>query len=123
MKKAIRIDGDGLFIEDVLLNDIEDLPNDCITIQCENGFYTPKWDGEKWIEGKSQSEIDQINNDVLLIDIRQRRETECFSVVNRGKLWYDTLTDDQKIELNNWYQEWLNATDTLLPPDKPDWIK
>ena len=55
--------------------------------------------------------------------IRDRRAKECFPVINRGKPWYDTLTDEQKTELTEWYNAWLNATETLVIPKKPEWIK
>ena len=50
---------------------------------------------------------------------------DCFAVVNRGALWYDLLTETQKLELKTWYQEWLDITDKPLEyiPVKPDWIK
>ena len=57
-----------------------------------------------------------------LTALRQRREEECFSVVNRGKLWYDILNDVQVAELNTWYAEWLNVTETKSVPDKPTWL-
>jgi len=54
--------------------------------------------------------------------LRLRRERECFIYINRGDLWYQTLTPEQKIELNNWYMEWLNVTETLIIPEKPSWL-
>lgn len=50
---------------------------------------------------------------------------DCFAIVNRGALWYDLLTETQKLELKTWYQEWLDITDKPLEyiPVKPDWIK
>lgn len=54
--------------------------------------------------------------------LRSRRTSECFSIVNRGQLWYDRLTEAQINELNSWYQRWLDVTDTLIVPDKPEWI-
>jgi hypothetical protein len=54
--------------------------------------------------------------------IRQRREQECFSIINRGSLWYEMLTEEQKKELKTWYQAWLDATDTRVMPDKPAWL-
>jgi len=51
IKKVIRIDTDGLYVEDVLLNDGQETPSDCIEIFCPDGFYKPKWDGTEWIEG------------------------------------------------------------------------
>ncbi len=54
--------------------------------------------------------------------LRQRRETECFSFINRGQLWYDRLSEEQKSELNAWYSSWLMVTDTLTAPEKPSWL-
>lgn len=55
-------------------------------------------------------------------NLRAKRETECFPIINRGQLWYDTLTEAQKAELKEWYIAWLNVTDTLVIPNKPDWV-
>ena len=53
---------------------------------------------------------------------RKRREVECFPVINRGRLWYDTLTEDQLSELKTWYQAWLDGTNTQTIPEKPEWL-
>ena len=55
-------------------------------------------------------------------NIRKRRETECFPVINRGLLWYETLSVKQKIELTRWYQAWLDATNTGVVPEKLTWL-
>lgn len=55
-------------------------------------------------------------------DYRQRRETECFSVINRGQLWYEGVTIPQLLELRSWYKAWLNVTETLVVPEKPAWL-
>lgn len=65
---------------------------------------------------KEQDEADELAN------LRNRREYECFSVINRGELWYSRLTDAQKVELNDWYTMWLNVTDTKIIPTKPKWL-
>lgn len=57
-----------------------------------------------------------------LRELRARREQECFSIVNRGKLWYDNLTEEQLIELNTWYKAWLDVTETRVVPETPSWI-
>lgn len=57
-----------------------------------------------------------------LADLRLKRETECFPIINRGQLWYDTLTAQQTEELNTWYQSWLNVTKTREVPNKPEWL-
>lgn len=58
-----------------------------------------------------------------LAKIRQTRKTECFSVVNRGKVWYENLTESQYNELETWYQEWLDAPQTGYIPVKPEFLK
>ena len=55
--------------------------------------------------------------------LRNKRENECFSVINRGQLWYNKLTEFQLVELDKWYTAWLNVTDTLIEPVKPSWLK
>lgn len=53
---------------------------------------------------------------------RKRREVECFPVINRGQLWYDTLSEEQLSELKTWYQAWLDGTNTQTIPEKPEWL-
>ena len=55
--------------------------------------------------------------------LRSIRENECFSIINRGALWYNTLSEEQIIELNNWYLAWLDVTETKIIPQKPEWLK
>ncbi len=66
MYKVIRIDANGLFVEDVLLEEGQDVPVDCIVIDVPEGLYLPKWDGTSWIEGKAQSEIDALKNVIVV---------------------------------------------------------
>lgn len=54
---------------------------------------------------------------------RNRREVECFSIINRGNLWYANLTEEQILELDKWYKAWLDVTETKIIPDKPEWLK
>jgi hypothetical protein len=55
--------------------------------------------------------------------LRQRRQTECFSYVNRGQLWYATLSVKQLAELTLWYKAWLNVTETMSVPERPAWLE
>jgi hypothetical protein len=69
--------------------------------------------------------VDYLNEVTRLEKIdtfRKKRSSECFSVINRGSLWYDSLSDSQKQELKVWYNEWLDVTKTLVEPKKPDWL-
>ena len=61
-------------------------------------------------------------NEIKRADIRRRRVSECFAVINRGKLWYDRLTVAEEIELTDWYNAWLDAPETLVVPERPAWI-
>ena len=54
--------------------------------------------------------------------IRQRRENECFPIINRGYAWYRLLTFEQLEELDKWYIAWLDAPETGVIPEKPQFI-
>lgn len=54
--------------------------------------------------------------------LRKMREEQCFSVVNRGRLWYSRLSTEQYSELSAWYNAWLEVTDTLVIPKEPAWL-
>lgn len=77
--------------------------------------------GQNWryVNGKFVLETLMDDN-----NLRTRRQIECFNVVdNRSQLWWDHLTDDQKKELNDWYEAWLCVTKTHIIPEKPGWLK
>lgn len=67
-------------------------------------------------------EEEQREQEALMARLRRKREQECFSVVDRGYLWYMQLTDLQLRELKAWYQNWLNVTETLEVPERPEWV-
>lgn len=72
--------------------------------------------------GKLYTNMKEVNLGRKKEQIRLRREKECFPIINRGVLWYESLTNEQKEELKVWYQAWLDATETLVVPDKPSWL-
>lgn len=55
-------------------------------------------------------------------EIRTSREKECFPYINRGKWWFDSLSDEKLEELRQWYIDWLNAPATQVIPEKPSWL-
>lgn len=67
--------------------------------------------------------LKSLNEAAALANYRKRRETECFSVINRGTLWYEGLTAKQRAELEGWYHSWLDGTSTLAVPEPPAWLK
>ena len=64
----------------------------------------------------------QAQSEAAKAEYRRRRELECFPIINRGQLWYDTLSEGQLSELKNWYQAWLDGTHTQTIPEKPEWL-
>lgn len=63
-----------------------------------------------------------MNKFLIQQELRNRREIECFPIVNRGKLWYNMLSSEQLIELTDWYDAWLNCTETLVAPKPLKWV-
>lgn len=66
-KEVYEIDDDGFIIENYLISIVEDgnlsdLPEgNIVPIDLpQPNFYKPQWDGEKWMEGATQEEIDEI---------------------------------------------------------------
>lgn len=97
--KAIFISQEDL--EQIGLTKCFDLENNCV-VDYDNTI-------DKIIERKNE--------------LRARRQSICFPIINRGQLWYNTLTESQKKELNIWYKAWLDVTETLTEPVKPEWLK
>lgn len=52
-----RIDTNGYFLEDVLINDESELTSDLIQITIPQGLYLPMWNGIDWVEGKLPEEV------------------------------------------------------------------
>lgn len=63
MKRVLKIDNLGYFVEDVILQGDEITPSGCIEVECPEGFYKPKFDkvNSKWIEGLTPAEVDELN--------------------------------------------------------------
>ena len=68
--------------------------------------------------GKQFADIENVEMD----ELREMRKQICFPVINRGALWYSRLTESQRTELDVWYQDWLDVTETREVPVTPDWI-
>lgn len=98
------------------------------TFELAEEEYDVGFDGKLYSETELQSDDylaqkNAFDNSIALIELRNQREEECFSVINRGALWYERLTEEQKQELSTWYQAWLDAPQTGSAPDPLDWVK
>lgn len=97
------------------------------TYEYADEVYSVGFDGKIYSESEMHSaeyiaRKAEFDNNIRLSAIRAQRETECFSVINRGTLWYEKLTAEQKNELSVWYQNWLDAPQTGIIPAKPEWL-
>ena len=84
------------------------------------------WQSYKAQDGKAL--FDEEQNTALAEEsekeaLRQRRQTECFTFVNRGQLWYAALSIKQLAELTAWYTAWLKVTETKTIPERPEWLE
>ena len=111
------LDGPGLFIEggievDLTEDEIKDIKKNLTSY-----FYL---DGVVILDSEKKKFEDL---DSQLNQLRKERETQCFPYINRGNLWYDSLTESQVEELKVWYNNWLDVTETLIVPENPNWLK
>ena len=100
--------------------------DDGITVELPKDFSDENYRHWRLVNGELVYDAilqEEVARDDKLRAIREQRELECFPVINRGKAWYDSLTEEQTMELNIWYEDWLNVTETLAPPSKPTWLK
>lgn len=123
--KQIILDENG-YVKDYALigtipggQDIDNFPEDIDDFRKNYQSYT-LINGILHKDEDRASEIELNNKKEIL---RLRREKECFSYINRGTLWYEQLSGDQKVELQLWYNKWLDVTDTLTVPTKPEWLE
>ena len=124
-KSQILLDENGYIKEYALIGQIEggqdfdQFPDDLDDF--ENNYQS-----YKMIDGllyKNQDKAEEIELEKKKNNLRNKREIECFDYINRGALWYNRLNNNQKEELEQWYDNWLNVTDTLVIPEKPEWLK
>lgn len=104
----------GDLIEGIEVEEPEDLDQFCANFESyrlEDGIL---------IYDENYSEIVNIQHQQNTI--RAKRQKICFPVVNRGQIWYEELTAEQLTELREWYHAWLDATETLIEPETPEWL-
>ena len=96
---------DEVYLEDV---------NDLIILKIQSGL-------TKYID----SEFDYTNNNENIYKqaLKDYRQTHVFDIINRGNVWFNTLTIAQKAQLNTWYQSWLNVDTTLVVPETPTFLE
>ena len=119
----------------ILIDENKYLTCFCIDADLENGIevadpddlesFIDTFRAYKYEDGNlllDEQKLQSVNDARISDELRFKREKACFSVINRGELWYSRLTADQKKELDAWYQAWLDVTDTKVLPDIPMWL-
>lgn len=86
----------------------------------EKHYRAYKYENGKFIFDESKEKA--IDLEQTKEELRKRRKEECFSVVDRSQLWYNHLTSEQLQDLEKWYNDWLVVTETLVVPEKPNWL-
>ena len=122
-KPQVKVDENGYVQEMTLAGNIGGIE---VELPENIADYMENFGAYKLIDGKLVKDEQYVS--VLLEEkekkqLRRLRESECFKVINRGILWYNTLTEDQKKELDTWYHQWLDVTETLTVPEVPTWIE
>lgn len=59
MKQVYKIDSEGYYVKPML---VENTPSNCVEEAPPNGLYKAKFVDGQWVEGLSQSEVDEIKN-------------------------------------------------------------
>ena len=104
--------------------------NNDIMIEIDNSLMPKDWNENalyyKYEDGKlifDENYKEQLDESVLISRLRKDRELKCFPIINRGYLWYKRLSNQQMKELDKWYAAWLDAPQTLIEPQTPQWLK
>ena len=72
------IDSNGYFVEDAFVDELTEFT---VETTCPAGFYLPKWDGSKWVEGKTAEEIAAIQTSVVVEKSADQRISELETLV------------------------------------------
>ena len=97
-----------------------------IEVEEPENFDVMQWNAYKLVDNTLVLDVEKLKELKLegqKEELRVVRNRECFSVINRGAPWYEKLTDEQKVELEIWYQAWLDAPETMVIPEKPEWLR
>ena len=119
----------------ILIDENKYLTCFCIDAELENGIEVANPDdlesfidtfrAYKYEDGNlllDEQKLQSVNDVRIADELRFKREKACFPYVNRGEMWYSRLSAEQKEELGAWYQAWLDVTDTMVIPEKPEWL-
>lgn len=122
-KPQVIIDENGYVKEHTLGGNIGGIE---VALPSDLDDFIKNFTSYKLIDGLLIKDQNKFEQDALLRQkniLRGRRKRECFEIINRGTLWYETLDEWQKEELQTWYHQWLDVTETFNVPQQPNWLK
>lgn len=117
MKKIHKIDVNGYFLEDVILEDNEITPSDCVDVEVPEGFYKPKFANGTWTEGLSQETITNILG-LTLNDVKQEK-INVLTTINNSNITFTSsalgtvhtyLADDSAMAKFNAEYTYINSS-------------
>lgn len=75
---AYEVDQYGYIKESYVVDEKETLENetDLIYVKIQNGLYKPKWNGNWWVEGATQTEIEELTKPQLIAPTLEQRIAE-----------------------------------------------
>jgi hypothetical protein len=86
MRVVSKIDEQGFFLEDVLLDNDAPLPSsEHVESRPPQGFHKPKWDGTSWVEGKPEGEILEDLKVAQIQDFHNRAITDLEEALPEGR--------------------------------------
>ena len=100
---------------------VEDFMKDFANVSVTAGYH--KFENGAIVKGEGSEALIAVARKFEVDELRAMREKECFPIINRGKFWYDALTESEREDLKVWYSQWLDVTKTLIVPSKPIWLK
>lgn len=119
----------------ILIDENKYLTCFCIDAELENGIevetpadietFIDTFRAYKYESGQlvlDEEKLQSLNAEYLAENLRLKRQKNCFPYINRGELWYNRLTTEQRQELEAWYQAWLDVTETKVVPATPEWL-
>lgn len=118
----VKLDADG-YIEQYVL--VGQNPECTIEVEEPENFDSWHFNAYHVVNGAcvlDEEKLNELNLKAQKDEIREDRARKCFPIVNRGQFWYDTLSENQKSEIREWYKKWLDAPETGIKPEDLDFI-
>lgn len=103
MRKVYQIDENGLYVTDVLLDNNDQTPSDCVDVDPpqDGSIHVFKWDGTQWVEGKSADELLAAYKSSTLANLQNARDVAVYSTFQSSALGspktyaYDPISKDR----------------------------